>query len=188
MFYKLKTLKRERKVHPLIRDLLGSFPLVVLAGGAVRDALVNAPISDYDLFLLEGQDALTLREYIEKEGGVQTFACPVGKLFTYDYHKMKVQIINQAQYENVEALLNTFDFTACCFALHNGTTYISKAGMKSARKKVLRLHALTYPSSTINRLYKYRKRGYYVGDCIPEIVQAINTMDYDPKNDYLYVD
>ena len=132
------------------------------------------------------------------------FACPLGHLFTYmkgeDFKKpekcVKVQIICKRRYSDVADLINSFDFSATYFAMlwnddeTHFEVYTDHRAIKDVRKKQLSLVNLEYPSSTLNRIYKYRNKGYYTGHVIKEIVARIAQMggSYDPENDTLYVD
>jgi hypothetical protein len=180
---------RTEKADKDVMKVLADFPLAVLAGGAFKELLRGEAPSDYDIFLLNGCDVEALKSRLETDGFTKIFTCPRGELFTYAKEKVKVQIVLKRRYVDVLDLLNSFDFSICYFALHDGALHTSKQAIKDWRKKTLSLVRLTYPSSTINRLYKYRKRGYYTGAVIKEIVMRVNAMaDYDPTNDELYVD
>lgn len=174
-----------------------------MGGGAVRDTLFDTIPSDYDLFLTEGTDVEVVKSFFESREYINVFTCPLGHLFTYmkgeDFKKpdecVKVQIICKRKYWDVSDLINSFDFSATYFAMQvdeedDIVVYTDHRAIKDVRKKQLSLVNLEYPSSTLNRLYKYRKKGYYVGHVIKEIVKTIALMGdkYDPENDTLYVD
>lgn len=185
-------------------DALYSFDGLILAGGAVRDTLFGTEISDYDLFLTEDADVEKIKKYFLDCGFGNTFTCPLGHLFSYmkgeDFKKpeecIKVQIICKRRYHDVEDLINSFDFSATYFGMQYDeeedelVVYTDHRAIKDVRKKQLSLVNLEYPSSTLNRLYKYRNKGYYTGHIIQEIVNAIALMGdkYDPENDTLYID
>lgn len=186
-----------------VLDALYSYEGLILAGGAVRDTLFGTEISDYDLFLTEDAAVETIKSYFLNNGFSNTFTCPLGHLFSYmkgeDFKKpeqcVKVQIICKRRYYDVSDLINSFDFSATYFAMQVDTedaliVYTDHRAIKDVRKKQLSLVNLEYPSSTLNRLYKYRNKGYYTGDIIKEIVKTIALMGdkYDPENDTLYID
>ena len=99
----LKTIKDSRidNIAKEITDLLLNVKGLILAGGAVRDMLYGTLITDYDLFLTTDADIVQAKKYLEDNGFVQTFACPLGHLFSYmkgdDFKKpaecIKAQII-----------------------------------------------------------------------------------------------
>lgn len=195
---KLTNLKEERLevLDSTVMSILEENPNIILAGGAVRDALFDEEISDYDLFFTNTDNIEAIKDKLLSDGFSNVFTCPLGQLFTYmkgeDFKKpeecVKVQLIVKRTYSGVYDLLYSFDFSVTFFAMHEGIVYTSKQAIKDVRKKQLSLVNLEYPSSTINRLYKYRKKGYYVGHVIQEIVRTINTSTYDWENDTLYVD
>lgn len=186
-----------------VMDALYSYEGLILAGGAVRDTLFGTDISDYDLFLTDKADVESIKSYFLSKGFSNTFACPLGHLFSYmkgeDFKKpeecVKVQIICKRRYYDVADLINSFDFSATYFAIQvdkedDLVVYTDHRAIKDVRKKQLSLVNLEYPSSTLNRLYKYRNKGYYTGDIIKEIVKVVAQMGdkYDPENDTLYID
>lgn len=185
-------------------DALYEHKGLILAGGAVRDTMFGTEISDYDLFLTHDADLTAISEYFVGQGFGMVFACPLGHLFTYmkgeDFKKpeecVKVQIICKRRYNDIADLINSFDFSATYFGMQYDededhlVVYTDHRAIKDVRKKQLSLVNLEYPSSTLNRLYKYRNKGYYTGHIIKEIVGRIAEMGgtYDPENDTLYVD
>lgn len=202
---KFKNLKNSRfeAIEDCVINALYSFDGLILAGGAVRDSLFGTEISDYDLFLTTEADLAVIKDYFVGQGFSNTFTCPLGHLFTYmkgeDFKKpeqcVKVQIICKRRYYDVADLINSFDFSATYFAMQvdkdDGlVVYTDHRAIKDVRKKQLSLVNLEYPSSTLNRLYKYRNKGYYAGHIIKEIVKVIAQMGdkYDPENDTLYID
>lgn len=183
---------------------LYSYEGLILAGGAVRDTMFGTDISDYDLFLTHKADLTAISEYFVGQGFGLVFACPLGHLFTYmrgeDFKKpeecVKVQIICKRRYSDIKDLINSFDFSATYFGMQYDedeghlVVYTDHRAIKDVRKKQLSLVNLEYPSSTLNRLYKYRNKGYYTGHIIKEIVARIAEMGgaYNAENDTLYVD
>lgn len=203
---KFTNLKNSRfdAIDSTVADALIDNEGLILAGGAVRDTLFGTEISDYDLFLTNEANLTEIADFFANQGFGLVFACPLGHLFTYmkgeDFKKpeecVKVQIICKRRYIDVEDLINSFDFSATYFAMlwNDDETqyevYTDHRAIKDVRKKQLSLVNLEYPSSTLNRLYKYRNKGYYTGHIIKEIVARIVEMGgaYDPENDTLYVD
>ncbi len=169
---------------------------IILAGGAMRYIVDpdEDEICDFDLFFTDDEAVNFVKEYLESSSYTNTFSCPKGELFSYSlpYDNdcfIKVQLINKRVYDDVYDLLESFDFTACQFAWDGETFYTSRQAVKDVKKKYLRLHRMTFPTATFKRMYKYRGKGYYIGDCIKDSVLAVNLMiNYDPENDKLYVD
>ncbi len=186
--------------------LMYKFP-VILAGGAARAMSFKENISDYDIFFY-GIDTTfkypaiveNAKQFLLDNRFELIFECPKGELLTFRKFKglrkkndIKVQFILKRSYKDAYELLDTFDFNACRFAaeFENGKSvyYTDETALTDVISKVLTIHKITYPSSSINRLYKYRNKGYYVGDAIKEIVRSVNQMtDYNEIDDQLYID
>jgi len=203
---KLTNLKDARfsAIDSDVEDALVLHKGLILAGGAVRDSLFGNDISDYDLFLTHKADLTAISEHFVGQGFGMVFACPMGHLFTYmkgeDFKKpeecVKVQIICKRRYSDMKDLINSFDFSATYFGMQYDededhlVVYIDHRAIKDVRKKQLSLVNLEYPSSTLNRLYKYRNKGYYTGHIIKEIEPRIDDIggSYEPENETIYVD
>lgn len=167
---------------------------VILAGGSMRSVIDGSDIVDFDFFFTGQLSLDMMKSFLYEEGYKNTFSCPKGELFSfvipYDTDSfIKVQLIAKRFYSGPIDLLDSFDFTACLFAWDGTDFYTSVRAVRDVKKKYLRLWSLTYPTATINRMYKYRAKGYYIGDCIKDTVVTINSMvNYDPVEDQLYVD
>lgn len=171
---------------------------VWLAGGALRTLIdPKEKICDYDLFFKReiifhngeplGQktnlNVQHTRTKLEKLGFKLTFECPQGKLYTYTKYKSvgenefevihKVQLICEKFYENPIQLINEFDLTPTLFCTDGTYLWTDRRGIKSVKKKNCNLVALTHPVSTIRRLIKYEKKGYYINSAIREIVSNL---------------
>lgn len=190
---KLKNLSR----HPLdipvdLKDMLRMYKSLILAGGAIRDSLNGREIADYDFFFTDLTTKDRVREYLVDNGYSLVFACPLGHLYSYKKDDLKVQLITKMAYGTIENLLNSFDFTICQFAYnHEGVVYTNKQAIKDNKTNTLTVHEVTFPTSTINRISKYKAKGFWTGDAIKSIVEHLVQMDvrdYNPEDDSLYVD
>lgn len=202
-------MERIKNFNPDILEALVLNRKLILAGGAIRDALFGNEIQDYDLFLENGADVEQVKGFFIDKGYSNTFICPEGKLFTYVKSKdsgevkigkydpskhIKVQIIVKRYYYDVLDLINSFDFSVTyfgmCFQNNTLKIYTNRRAIVDVRKKRINLVNLEYPVSTINRLHKYRARGYYCGFVIKDIVKRVAEMgnSYDPETDALYID
>ena len=185
--------ERTARIHKDVRETLQKFPNAILGGGAVRDAAYNNKIEDYDMFFKDRETMGEVAAWLDGERGYRcVFACPQGQLFTYkSFTGLKVQLIGKRFYTDAEDLLDTFDFNATRFATTGDCTVFvtDRAAIKDIKTMVLSLHNLEFPKATVNRLYKYRNKGYYVGHIIGEILTWVNQLDdYDADEDAIYVD
>jgi len=144
-----------------------------LAGGAARSIFKQEKINDYDIFFKDKEFAEIAKTRLEQQGAKRVFECPAGELTTYKISGMKIQLITKRFYKSIEECLESFDFTCCIFGFDGVTFYTTKEAMKDVKYKNLTLNKLTYPVASINRIYKYKKRGYAFQEVIIEILSEI---------------
>lgn len=184
------------KLHPWryahlhwVQHLLGGGS-VWLAGGALRTMLdPTEPVSDYDLFFKNEEGLRQTRQKIESDGWRLVFKCPKGELFTYKKFGIKLQCVAKRFYHDIEHLLDSFDFTVCQGATDGWHFYTTSSMIKSVKTKRLEVHLITYPVATINRLYKYRQKGYFVPEqTYVDLVMQIANRSFDGEELALYID
>lgn len=175
-----------------VKDFLRLGMGCILAGGACRDGVKGRKIEDYDLFFTNSHAKDYAKNYFAECGYKLVFACPQGMLYTYKLEDTKIQLIHKRNYESVDDLLSSFDFSICQFASTDGETIMtSRQAVNDNKKKILTLSNLEYPVATINRIAKYKAKGFYAGDAIKSIVRYLalmNPNDYDESKDVLYID
>jgi len=152
---------------------------VWLAGGATRSFITGEIPSDFDMFFKTQELADKSKQVLESKGYIKTFQCPIGSLTTYKLNDIKVQVITPRFYKSINELVDSFDFTTTLAGIDNKYLYINKQFIKDTKKKVLRIHRLTYPVATINRAYKYKGKGYSIIDCLRDILERVNLHDPD---------
>lgn len=186
---KLSTLKisRFRNLNLRLLDLVSES--VWLGGGAIRSIVNQEHPNDYDFFFKKIESAVETEEKLLDLGFFLVFKCPVGSLSTYKLDGIKVQLITSRFYDSIEACIGTFDFTITCAGIDNTFLYLHDRYLKDLKNKYLCINILTFPAATINRLFKYKKYGYYTADVILEIVdltykQDLNIIDAT----FLYMD
>lgn len=101
-----------------------------------------------------------------------------GSLTTLKKEGLKVQLITFKFYNSIIEVLNSFDFTVTMGGLSSTNIYLTKYFIQDMNKKYLRINRLTYPSSTLNRIYKYKLKGFYTVDILKEIVVLL--IENDP--------
>ena len=160
-----------------IRDVLGLdilSPKVWLAGGALRTLIDHDDIiNDYDLFFQNAESLIAVKSKLLTAGFDCIYECPNGYLFTYRKNSVKIQLICEKTYQNIEELLDSFDFTATCAATDGEFVYYSSAFVKDVKKKELRLANLVYPVATLKRIVKYAARGYTIRKVTVEFVKQV---------------
>lgn len=153
----------------------------------------NNPFEPFDLTIDRNDgEVLKTKEKLEKLGFKLTFECPQGKLYSYEKEILptttelpesfnsprkikiqKVQLICEKFYDNPIQLLYEFDLTPTLFCTDVTYLWTDRRGVSAVKKKSCNLVALTHPVSTIKRLIKYEKKGYYVNSAIREIVSNL---------------
>jgi hypothetical protein len=153
----------------LVKVLSGLPPLASsgpwLGGGALRRTILGTePDSDFDFFFrdaaqlaefgadIEGRGFYKVREsehHIEYRGNVGGTGMP-----------RDVQCIRFAFYQNVEAVIDSFDFTICQFAFDGARLMCGEFALWDLGRKRLAVHRLTYPVSSMRRMLKYASQGF----------------------------
>jgi hypothetical protein len=146
------------------KQILGKLPedireKVAVAGGAVRDKLLDVDIKDYDLFVQDKETEDKLMEFYKangKEGNVNS------QLANYTYEGKWIQII-RGKYYNMETteLIDSFDFTItmAMVTMKHGLR-VGEFFYEGIATKHLRINRLDFPLSSLERMQKYIKKGY----------------------------
>jgi hypothetical protein len=163
---------------------------VVLAGGALRKVINPLDkILDYDIFFLDFNYIQQVKSWLVEYGFDLKFECPKGELFTYKLNSLKIQLICKKQYNDIEHLLSSFDFTICQLAYDGERFYFSNYAVRSIKRRELHLsNNIEFPMATMNRIYKYKLKGFKIESCLKEFCIFMSNSDYDPTTDQLYID
>jgi hypothetical protein len=135
-----------------------------LAGGALRRTLTNQKLeTDFDFFFrdkvqLEKFAAELERKGLTKRRETQHHVHYSGKVAGAT---REVQLIRFKYYENAIDVINSFDFTICQFAFDGTTLTAGDHAFWDLGRKRLAINKITYPVSTMRRVLKYAKQGYY---------------------------
>lgn len=194
----IKNIKQEKlnKLDKIALDLC-NIPGVYLAGGCFRKLVNDSDtILDYDFFFANPNAISDIKHKLENLGAQLIFSCPAGELFTYyltipkkwykifgNDRKIKIQLITKRFYSSLSELLSTFDFTVTCFGYDCKQFICHEKYVQHVKKKKLHINKLEYPVATLNRCYKYKDKGYFIGDVLKEIVELVwdrneNIIDY----------
>lgn len=134
-----------------------------IAGGAIRRTLAKQSLeSDIDYFFAdEAQKAAFVLDMIAK-GAWQSSENEHNVTFgiMINNKKVVVQAITIAYYANVEAVIDSFDFTITQFGYDGESLVCGDYSLWDLARGRLALHKLTFGVSTVRRLLKYTKQGY----------------------------
>lgn len=161
----------------------------VLAGGAIRSFVDGTEPNDFDVFMVgDGSLKAELVARCDAEF-TNTFRCPQEFLFTYDTPFGKTQIIAPRIYDSVNDILDSFDLTACRAAYDGTYLHTDKDFIRSVKKKTTRLHRLTYPTATMNRIFKYRTYGYNTFQATEDFIRAMQEQSFTESDAFRhYID
>lgn len=150
-----------------------------LAGGSVRRWVTGEPInSDFDIFFQSpGQ-----LEKCTKKLGNPSFSNDFSltwKEFAMDKWKADIQAVRISFYENLESVLDSFDFTACQFGFDGENIVHGDFSLLDATRKRIVVHKITYAASSTRRLLKYGRQGFTV--CTGAIASLLQEVANDPE-------
>ena len=155
---------------PLLSDLLddGTY----LAGGALRTLFsltetLSPEDTDIDLFFSNNRRMETCKKYVEASGLYdKAFECPEGSLTTYVAKEggWKVQFIAFMHYNSVPELLLSFDFSVTMVGTDGRELWKADTFFSDVTEKRLRWNVITYPSSSLRRMMKYARKGYWMDE------------------------
>ena len=174
-----------------VLDLNILSPSAWLAGGALRTLIDSEDvINDYDLFFQNAESSIAVKNKLLTAGFDCIYECPNGFLFTYRKNSVKIQLICEKTYQNIQELLDSFDFTVTCAATDGEFVHYSSAFVKDVKKKELRLANLVYPVATLKRIVKYAARGYTIRKVAEEFVKQVTEkeMPYSEEEMRGYID
>lgn len=179
-----------------------------IAGGAIRRSIIGDDLQkgDIDLFF---KSKAQYDEWLFRKGNHIQIVKSLDHADNYimtlpvDGKKYDIQVVKIAFYNNVEELLDSFDYTITQFAIPvkdmvSTTLAWSKlpvhAGVRSmwdlARKRLV-INKITYPLASLRRLIKYTNQGYYAcnGALQTYMEELRNIPDADFKNRQItYID
>lgn len=131
---------------------------VIVAGGAVRDALMGVAPKDIDLFTTAKFDTAKLGEDFCSAADEEANLYKLFLRWEGDIGGQHVQIMQHPKAEFAKDLIDTFDWNVSRFAW-DGTTLLEGMKLSDIRKGgLLELHRLTFPQSTLRRGYRFSER------------------------------
>ena len=155
------------EVHREFLVRLGHLGAVVIAGGAVRDAVMGRTPKDYDVFILgcpfnaESRDAVTERlSTLPSLNQLEFHKSEPFLTGTVSFHVGGKDVVVQVMTTDaatVQVLLDRFDWNVSRFAF-DGAVHALTAIDEIGTGQPLRLHKVTYPLSTLRRGFRFSER------------------------------
>jgi hypothetical protein len=164
-----------------------------LGGGALRRTLLGEqPESDFDFFFASADQFDAFAGVIQSEGGrlVAETEHHQTYLLTIAEKTRALQLIRFKFYTSAEDVINSFDYTICQFAFDGQTLTMGDLSLWDLARKRLVLNVITYPVSTLRRLLKYQRQGYFAcSGCLTSILQqTAQSPELLAQLDIAYVD
>lgn len=141
---------------------LGVFGRVVIAGGSVRDHMMDRTPKDYDVFVLGTQDKIFGPDAAKALHGLE----PIKPL---EFHKSEPFMVAAVRWHGVDVqvmatpftttddLLKSFDWNVCLFAFDG--SFDCREDIKNIKPcAALKLHTVTFPMSTLRRGFRFSER------------------------------
>lgn len=146
---------------------------VMLGGGSLRTLLVDDEIKDFDIFFKNLDLVPQVRQNLENLGFTLEYACPLNFLFNYKKDDMLVQLVCEHSYKDALELINTFDLSACQFAIDGDFFYTYRKSIVDTLKRRISVVNLKYPLATFRRIVKYHDKGYALYTAPREFIEQL---------------
>lgn len=165
----------------------------VIAGGYVLSAMRNKPaiVNDIDIYSLNEDMFLELSSNLENAGYTKKVSTNSHKYVFADTwekaRRLPVQLVRTMWFESPEHVIDTFDFTACQFALQNGFLIYNPLSVFDVTTNKLILHRINFPGSILKRVTKYEKKGFKIDSNTKSIIEkAMSSSNTDDIINSLY--
>ena len=139
---------------------------VWVAGGAIRSWFALENTTDIDLFFPSEKEKNKALEHLKGLGGEVIFE---NDNVTKVKYKSKVIDFCKVYYKDPEDTINNFDFTVSMGACDKKNTYFGDDFFMDLASRRLAINATPYPMSSLYRLQKYIKKGYWM--CKEEMIK-----------------
>lgn len=167
----------------LILDRLPSICWV--GGGCVRDFFsIGYMSSDIDVYFPNEEELLKAREWLEDNQIDIKFENE--KIVMFYMNNQKFEFV-KVYFDSPMATIQEFDFTVCCCAVSKEDVFIHETFFMDLAKRRLVINKLPFPLSTLQRLQKYFKKGYWIcNGGLLDIARAIAKLDFEnPSENHL---
>lgn len=139
---------------------------VWIAGGAIRSWFANERLSDVDLFFPDEIERNKALEHIKGLGSEVTFE---NENVTKIRHKKYIIDFCKKYFDSPVTSIENFDFTVAMFACNRESFWCGEESFMDLASKRLAINKIPFPQSSLMRLQKYIKKGYWM--CSEEAVK-----------------
>ena len=153
---------------------------VAVAGGCIRDKMLDTEIKDIDIFVQDAETESKLMDFLKSNGkeGIQN-----SQLANYTYNGKWVQVIRAKYYDmKTTELIDSFDFTLTMAMITSDGLKVGPNFFEALATKHIRVNKITFPLSSLERMQKYIKKGYIAcNGTMLELTKALQTVDLSNK-------
>jgi len=155
-----------------------------VCGGSIRRLVMHLPQdSDFDFFFKNADQFAAFSTKLEALGGQKLYENEFNvtwKIPAKDkMPEIKVQAIRIAYHENIEAVLNSFDFSLCQCGFDGTDLYFGEFTLFDLASNKLIPEKISYGVSSLRRIIKYTRQGY--GICGGGLANVLEQICVDPK-------
>jgi hypothetical protein len=157
-----------KEVYHTFCEILSPFGRVVLAGGSVRDSLMDRDPKDYDIFILGGSRiafgemgkkvTTALAKFPKIQSATEWHKSEPFMIYEIEYEGKGVQVMYKEELWTTDSLLDGFDWNVSLFAFDENGYRTREHVDNIAVGKSLRLQGITHPASTLRRGYRFSER------------------------------
>lgn len=168
------------KFNTLILSELHSQQIVCwVAGGSLRDYFMGVSgKTDIDIFFpneVMRNKALT---YLKDKGAKVVWESNNGAKVVYN--NTTFDIISH-YFDSPAATIDKFDFTVSMFATDGETIVHGETSFIDLAKRQLMIHHIEFPRSTMYRVVKYTRKGFYI--CKEQFLRVLDAVENAPRGE-----
>jgi len=155
---------------------------VTVAGGGIRDKILDEEIKDFDMFVQDKETEDELMKFLKengKEGHVSS------QLANYTFEKKWLQVIRGKYYDiSTSEVIDNFDYVHCCAMVTMDGMKTHPEFYKCIATKHIRINKLLFPLNSFQRLQKYVQKGYVAcNGTLLELAKSLQTVNFDNKEE-----
>lgn len=163
----------------------------LVAGGAIRRTISGEKLEDgdIDLFFTNEKDHNEYKEILKKSSRLNIkLVSEKEHVDTFELQwqntKYEIQLIKIRYYPDAASLLDSFDFTIAQFAMDpiGPRFFCGDFSLYDLGRKRIVINKLLHPLSSLRRLIKYTKQGYYAcNGCLAGYLEDVRNI---PKSEW----